>query len=400
MTTNRELMRARGWCIEYDMLSHHVSRGRDLLPDGFNPLRTGLWESPIVHRLPGQSMQPAIAIAAHVQRLSILYSMEKLRAPISWNILDEVKWEWDAPLVDNLDDNDSHIDEELLPAFHTPDAETCVDTPVARRRPSASWTPHSRQEPTFIHEVSMTWDWQPFVKQPNMKQHYMAVDQRTNNSDISLLNASLRMIKATPAKIRARSEDGAIPELGEILANSIASDKVAAHWCRSSYDSPPTGAIRFCPAGRRHDSDVVLCAAEWAHKAEDVQDVVASLAEIFQPTMQRFVRQYLDTRCTPEDVMPPWMTVFGIVYNYSGLLLYAFYPYYRQAEGPPDIGIEGGHWVATADEVDLNYMDIMRRPMEDRASMPCRLFAIRQHAIEVCRRLRAEEYIKQIGDVE
>ncbi|CAG7852272.1 SubName: Full=Uncharacterized protein {ECO:0000313/EMBL:CCA74218.1} [Serendipita indica DSM 11827] len=315
---------------------------------------------------------------------------------MSWNILESAPWEWHPRSNDCSNNSCPNIGEELHPKLYLRDTEEdeCINVPKAKRRPSASCTLRSRQEPMFINEISTVWHWQPFVGRPDMTPYHMKIDQRTANEDISPLSASLRVVKAATVPdfgepIRVHSEDGAIPELGEIIANSIASDEIAAHWCRSSHDSSPTGGIRFCPAGQLPESAITLCAAERLHDDEDVQTVVARLAETFHPTLQRFVRQYLDTRRTPEDVMPPWMTAFGIVYDHNGLLLYTFYPYYRPEKRTPDIGI--GHWAAAADQTRIRYMKIMREPIEIRSDMAHHFFALRQHAIEVCRRLRAEK---------
>ncbi|CCA76559.1 hypothetical protein PIIN_10553 [Serendipita indica DSM 11827] len=326
------------------------------------------------------------------------FSLTTFQVPMSWNILESAPWEWHPRSNDCSDNSCPNIGEELHPKLHLRDAEEDehISVPEAKRRPSASCTLRSRQEPMFMNEISTVWHWRPFVRRPEMKPYHMRVDQCTANEDISLLNASLSMVKASTLPrfaeaIRVHSEDGAIPELGEIIANSVASDEVTAHWCRSSHDSLSTGAIRFCPAGQLPGSTVTLCAAERLHDGEDVQNVVARLAEIFHSTMRRFVRQYLDARRTPEDVMPPWMTAFGIIYDHNGLRLHAFYPYYRPEKRAPEIGIEGGHWAAAADEVPLRYVKIMREPIEIRSHMAHHFFALRQHAIEVCKRLRAEE---------
>ncbi|CCA72328.1 hypothetical protein PIIN_06262 [Serendipita indica DSM 11827] len=340
------------------------------------PSVPGSWDPPTVDYSPGNLVQPAMAISRFAQLITKPgFSLTTFQVPMSWNILESAPWEWHPRSNDCSDDTCPNIGEELHPKLYLRDTEDgkYMKVPEAKRRPSSSWTPRCRQEPMFIHEISTAWHWRPFVRRPDMKPYHMRVDQRTANEDISLLSASLRMVKATTVPrlseaIRVHSEDGAIPELGEIIANSVASNEVIAHWCRSSHDSLPTGAIRFCPAGQHPESAITLCAAEQLHDGEEVQNVVARLAETFHPTLQRFVRQYLDTRRTPEDVMPPWMAAFGIIYDHDGLLLYAFYPYYRQ-ERTPDIGVDGGHWAAAADEIRLTYAEVMQEPVETRSDM-------------------------------
>ncbi|CCA76409.1 hypothetical protein PIIN_10402 [Serendipita indica DSM 11827] len=398
-TVTKRSMKAKGWSIDDGMLHRHVSRAYELLSDDFAPLRTGSWGPPTVDHPRGELLQPALAISRFAERITRPeFSLTKFQVPMSWSILELAPWEWHQRSNDCSDNSSPNVEEEMHPEIHLRDTEEDEyrNVPEAKRKPSASYTLRSRHEPMFINEISTVWHWQPFVRRPDMKPYHMRIDQRTANEDISLLSTSLRMVKATTLPrfgeaIRVHSEDGAIPELGEIIANSVASDEVAAHWCRSSYDSLATGAIRFCPAGQLPESAVTICAAERHHDGEDVQTVVARLAEIFHPTLQHFVQQYLDTRRTPEDVMPPWMTAFGIIYDHDGLFLYTFYPYYRPEKRTPEIGIDGGHWAAAADEVPLSYVKIMREPIEIRSDMAHHFFALRQHAIEVCRRLRAEK---------
>jgi hypothetical protein len=56
------------------------------------------------------------------------------------------------------------------------------------------------------------------------------------------------------------------------------------------------------------------------------------LAGAFHATLIILILYYLDTRQSIEDRLPPWMIVYGIVYNKTGFLIRQHCPIYYQKD--------------------------------------------------------------------
>ena len=75
------------------------------------------------------------------------------------------------------------------------------------------------------------------------------------------------------------------------------------------------------------DSTAPLLFAAHSYSGNDEKSLAISrLALAFHPMMKVFVRHHLATRQTGTRRLPPWMVLFGLVYDTRGFQTIAFYP--------------------------------------------------------------------------
>jgi hypothetical protein len=120
---------------------------------------------------------------------------------------------------------------------------------------------------------------------------------------------------------------------------------------------------------------------------QDKQSAAWRLASVFQPMMTMFILYFLDTRICTDDAMPPWMVLFGIYYNESGMIIRAHSPCFQPSvDSRP--GIHSG-WRATSLVVEADYRWAMLEMPHRRGPLLSTLNRIQGHCVHVLERLKA-----------
>ena len=130
------------------------------------------------------------------------------------------------------------------------------------------------------------------------------------------------------------------------------------------------------------DSTAPLLFAAQSYADEDENDrslAIARLALAFHPMMKVFVRHHLATRQTRTKQLPPWMVLFGLVYDTWGFETIAFYPTWD------------GDWQPRAVTLSaLSHSELIFSPREyHRLELVARLQGIQAHYMSVLQHLQS-----------
>jgi hypothetical protein len=130
---------------------------------------------------------------------------------------------------------------------------------------------------------------------------------------------------------------------------------------------------------------LLLFAAQYR---DDSQTAFELLTKAFQPMMTLFILYYLDTRASREAFMPPWMVLFGIIYDEDGISVQSYFPSFKL---PPPTGQQQSvdiGWTANAWTVTTAECDTMRRAPNRRGAMVSLLVRLQGHCRYVLEQLR------------
>jgi hypothetical protein len=143
----------------------------------------------------------------------------------------------------------------------------------------------------------------------------------------------------------------------------------------------------------RADMCPVLFAAQHDPDVDHLRDQCSAarkLASVFHPMMAIFILYYLDTRLSTDDPMPPWMVLFGIQYNESGVIIRLHSPRF-QPSLPTPFGSKSGSWRAASSVVNPRHQwDMLGLPCY-RGPLLTTLNRIQGHCAYVLDRLKAWE---------
>ena len=143
-------------------------------------------------------------------------------------------------MLSGVDWNDQSIfDDPQSPSYSQPrriqqnvvDHEFSVNV---KSYPKQSHSTYERAENLATREIALYWPWYPWPPERRLDDGLdMWIDGRTINPDVTPVLSALRSLKcekvwAYPS--RERCEAGEYPELARIIADTVATDELPAHW--------------------------------------------------------------------------------------------------------------------------------------------------------------------------
>ncbi|PVF91634.1 hypothetical protein CPB86DRAFT_878406 [Serendipita vermifera] len=93
----------------------------------------------------------------------------------------------------------------------------------------------------------------------------------------------------------------------------------------------------------------VLLAAQY--EDGDRRHAAEILAQAFHCTIIIFILYYLDSRLTESDPIPPWMILFGVIYNERGFIVQGYHPTVNFRGDIPSPGNYSFKWAACSREI-------------------------------------------------
>lgn len=101
--------------------------------------------------------------------------------------------------------------------------------------------------------------------------------------------------------------------------------------------------------------------------------------------MTLFILYYLDTRSTLDEPMPPWLVLFGAIYDGDGLYHQACYPSF---EPRPKSSSTAWGWGVKAVILDRDGQGALSNHTQTRGIILAELYRIQGHCIYVLERLK------------
>ncbi|KIM24090.1 hypothetical protein M408DRAFT_41217, partial [Serendipita vermifera MAFF 305830] len=106
------------------------------------------------------------------------------------------------------------------------------------------------------------------------------------------------------------------------------------------------------------------------------------MAATFRPMISLLILYYLDTRTKIDDLIPPWMILFGITYDRNGLVVWGHTPWSQQEHDGES------RWSAKIWNLSDTYSEILRVPPSDRGTLLSMLNRIQGHCQYVLQQLK------------